>query len=116
DHALDVRDPDIFYRQPQVDEQVEAGQRGSPRARHDQLDLLDVFLDDLQRADEGRGHTDGRAVLVVVEDGDLHALAQLALDHEAFGRLDVFEVDAAEGRLEPGNDVDQLVGVVFVDL
>ena len=46
----------------------------------------------------------------------LHALAQLALDVEAVGRLDVFEVDAAEGRFERGDDVDQLVEVLLVDL
>ena len=34
-----------------------------------------------------------------------------ALDIEAFRRLDVFQVDAAEGRLHRGDDVDQLVGV-----
>jgi hypothetical protein len=50
---------------------------------------------------EHRGADDDRrAVLVVVEDRDLHPLAQLALDVEALGRLDVLEVDAAEGRLE----------------
>src|SRR5690606_23127963 len=31
-------------------------------------------------------------------------------------RLDVFEVDAAEGRLQAGDDLDQLVGVGLVDL
>jgi hypothetical protein len=57
--------------------------------------------------------TDGGAVLVVVEDRDLHALAQLLLDVEALGRLDVFEVHAAERGLERGDDVDELVGVAF---
>ena len=65
----------------------------------------------MRRADD-----DGGAVLVVVEDRDLHALAQLALDVEALRRLDVFEVDAAERRLERGDDVDQLVRVGLVDL
>jgi hypothetical protein len=54
---------------------------------------------------------DGGAVLVVVEDRDLHALAQLALDVEAVRRLDVLEVDAAEGGLQRGDDVDQPVEV-----
>ena len=56
---------------------------------------------------------DGGAVLVVVEDRDVHALAQLLLDVEALGRLDVLEVDAAQRGLERGDDVDQLVGVVL---
>ena len=70
----------------------------------------------LQAVQDGRADDDGRAVLVVVEHRDLHALAQLALDVEALGRLDVLEVDAAEGRLERGDDVDQLVGVVLGEL
>jgi hypothetical protein len=61
--------------------------------------------------EQRRADDDGGAVLVVVEDRDLHALAQLLLDVEALGRLDVLEVDAAEGGLERGDDVDQLVGV-----
>jgi proline iminopeptidase len=61
--------------------------------------------------------SDGGAVLVVVEHRDLHALAQLALDIKAVGRLDVFEVDAAKGWLQRGDDVHQPVEVVlFVDL
>ena len=56
-------------------------------------------------------------MLVVVEDRDLHTLAQLALHIKAVWRLDVFQVDTAKGGLQRGNDVDQLVEVVFlVDL
>jgi hypothetical protein len=75
-----------------------------------------ILAHHLQAVEHGRADHDGGAVLVVVEDRDLHALAQLALDVEALGRLDVFEVDAAEGGLQRGDDVDQLVGVALVDL
>jgi hypothetical protein len=51
-----------------------------------------------------------------VEDRDLHALAQLGLDVEALGRLDVLEIDAAEGRLHPGDRFDERVGVVLGEL
>ena len=47
---------------------------------------------------------------------DAHALAQFALDDEALRRLDVFKVDAAKGGLKAGDDLDQLVGILFVDL
>ena len=53
-------------------------------------------------------------MLVVVEDRDVHPLAQLALDDETFRRLDVFQVDAAEGRLHRRDDLDQLVRVAFL--
>ena len=55
-------------------------------------------------------------MLIVVKHRDLHPLAQLALDVEAFRRLDVFEIDAAERRLERRDDVDDLVRVGLADL
>ena len=45
-----------------------------------------------------------------------HAGAQLALDLEAFRRLDVLEVDRAEGWLQRGDDLDQPVRIALVDL
>src|SRR5262249_29224881 len=95
------------------DEQAQAGERGGTGARGDQLDVLHILADDLEAVQEGGADDDGRAVLVVVEDGNLHALAQLALDVEAVRRLDVLEVDAAEGGLQRGDAVDQLVEVVL---
>jgi hypothetical protein len=79
DHAGQVGDPDVFTRHAQLDQQFQAGQCGGARARGDQLDLFDVFAHHLQAVEHGRTHHDGGAVLVVVEDRDLHALAQLAL-------------------------------------
>jgi hypothetical protein len=69
-----------------------------------------------QPVEQRRGRDDGGAVLVVVEDRDVHALAQLLLDVEALGRLDVLEVDAAQRGLQRGDDVDQLVGVALGQL
>ena len=54
-------------------------------------------------------------MLVVVKDRNFHALAQFALDDKTIGRLDVFEVDAAKGRFQRGNDFHQLVRVFFID-
>jgi hypothetical protein len=56
------------------------------------------FSDEAQRIEDGREHDDRGSVLVVVEDRDVEALAQSALDLEAAGRGDVLEVDAAERR------------------
>jgi hypothetical protein len=80
------------------------------------LIFLGSLAGHLQAVQDGRAHHDGGAVLVVMKDGDLHALAQLALDVEAVRRLDVLEVDAAERGLQRGNDLDQLVRVFLVDL
>ena len=55
-------------------------------------------------------------MLVVVEHRNLHARAQRALDVKTIRCLDVLEIDAAEGGLEGGNHVDQLVEVPLVHL
>ena len=113
DHAGQVGHPDVLARQAQLDQQVQAGQRGRAGTRGHQLDLLDVLAHHLQAVEQGGAHHDGRAVLIVMEHGDGQALAQLALDVEAVRRLDVFQVDAAEGGLQRGDHVDQLVQVVL---
>ncbi len=46
----------------------------------------------------------------------LHPLAQPLLDLEAFGRLDILEVDGAEGRLQRGDDVHEVGRIALVDL
>ena len=83
----------------------------APAPETRELDLADVLADQFQAVEQRGGRDDRGAVLVVVEDRDVQPLAQLALDVEALGRLDVLEVDAAQRGLERGDDVDQLVRV-----
>jgi hypothetical protein len=89
---------------------------GRAAAGGDDLDVLEPLAGDVQRVRRRRAHDDGRAMLVVVEHGDVHPLAAEFLDDEAVGRLDVLEVDRAEGRLQRADDVGQLLGVGFVHL
>ena len=106
----------LLARDAELDQQTEAGERGSARAGGDELDLVDLLAAHLERVQHACADDDRGAVLVVVEDRDLHSRAQRTLDVEAVRRLDVLEVDAAEGRLERGDEVDQLVEVLLVDL
>ena len=89
----------LFGAKPMRLEELEC-RRCRPRRRRctTSFVVVDVAPGELQRVDQaGRGDDRG-AVLVVVEDRDVHQLAQALLDDEAFRRLDVLEVDAAEGR------------------
>jgi hypothetical protein len=54
-------------------------------------------------------------VLIVVKDRYFHPVAQLALDIKTLGRLDIFQVDATEGRFQRCNDVAQLVWIGLID-
>ena len=65
---------------------------------------------------QGGSGDDGRPVLVVVHDGNVGGLGNAALDFEAFGRLDVFEVDAAKGLGDVHDGVDEFLRILGVDL
>ena len=65
--------------------------------------------------DHAGGGDDRGAVLIVVEDGNVHQFAQALLDDETFRRLDVLEIDAAERGPEIAHAVDERLGVFGVD-
>jgi hypothetical protein len=111
DDALAVDHVDVLALHTQSDHHFHASD-GSTRAGDGDLDA-DVLADQFQAVQQGGRGDDGGAVLVIVEDRDVHAGRELLFDVEAFRRLDVFQVDAAQGRLQCGDDLDQLVGVVF---
>ena len=116
DHTGQVGDPDVLAAHAQLDQQAQAGQCCSAGAGGDQLDVLRALASDFEATQNGRAHHNGRAMLVVVEHRNVHALAQLALHIETVGRLDVFQVDAAKRRLQRSDDLDQFFRVFFVDL
>ena len=76
---------------------LDDGRTGCAGAVQDDVDVLHLLAHDAQGVDEGSGDDDGRAMLVVVEDGDIQLPLQRLLDLEALGAFDVLKVDAAEG-------------------
>ena len=88
-----------------------AGDSGGPGSVHHEPAVADLLADHAQGVQDAREGDDGGAVLVVVEDRNLHGLLQRGLDGEARGRADVFEVDAAERGFEAGDGLDHLVRI-----
>ena len=76
---------------------LDDGRTGSAGAVQDDVDIFHLLAHHAQGVDEGSGDDDGRAMLVVVEDGDVQLTLQRLLDLKALRALDVLEVDAAEG-------------------
>ena len=86
---------------------------GTCAVQHD-FDVLDFLAGDVQRVQKTCGADHCCAVLVVVENGDVHFLFQALLDDETFGRFDVFEVDAAKGWPHQAHRIAERIGVFGV--
>ena len=97
-------------------EQFDTGDGGGAGAVHDQLGLAQFPAGEVAGVDQAGGGDDRGAVLVVMEDRDIHQFAQPLLDDEAFRRLDVFQIDAAEAGPEEADGVDEFIDVLGADL
>ena len=53
---------------------------------------------------------------IFVKDGNVHLLLQGLLDDEALGRLDIFEIDAAEGGPHQAHRIDEFIRVFGIEL
>ncbi len=95
-------------------QQVEAGNGRSARAGDHQPHVGDIFLHHAQAIKHRGGTDDRRAVLIVVEHRNIHALAQFLFDVEALRRFDILQIDPTKGRLQRRHHVDQPVGIQLV--
>ena len=113
---MTVGQPDVLGSRAERDQEIEAGEGRGAGARCDDPDFGYVLSRQLQSVEDRSGDNDCRAVLIIVKNRDGHAGLQLLLDLEAFGRLDVFQIDAAEGRLERSDRRNHLLDFRGVDL
>ena len=115
DEAFDIVHPDVLAIGAERDQEVEAGEGGGTGARGNDFDFLKLLACQFQTVDDGGGYDDGGAMLVVMEHRDVHHGAQAAFHLEAFRRLDVFQIDAAEGRLERRDGGDHILDAGRID-
>ena len=100
DHPQNIAHDDVPLPGAQLHVVRGTRQRRRPRPAEYDPHFADLLAGQLHRIQQRRPRDDRRAVLIVVEDRDLHGALQLRLDHEALRRLDVLQVDAPKGRLE----------------
>ena len=111
DHAPAIAHRDVFVAHAHRLDEAGTGERRCARPVHHHLDLAKSSPRQQARVDEARGGDDRRAMLIVVHHRNFHAFAKRLLDLEALGRLDVFEVDAAEARLHQRYRFNNRIGI-----
>ena len=109
DRALAVAHCNVF--ETCREQQLRDGDGRRARAGGDDLHVLFLLPNDLERVREARERDNGGAVLVIVEDENVTFFLQLALDLKAAWCRDVLQIDAAEAA---GNVVDGLHKLVHV--
>jgi hypothetical protein len=107
---------DILRRQSHCLQQLDAGDRGGAGAVDHHFRPVEPAAGQMEGVDQASCGDNCCAVLIVVEHRDIEELTQPLFDDEAFRCLDVFEVDAAEGRVQETHAVDELVDVAGIDL
>jgi hypothetical protein len=58
---------------------------------------------------------DSGAVLIIVENWDVHKFLQLLFDDEAIRGFDVFQVDSTETGSKEPDTVDEVLWIISVD-
>ena len=111
DDAFAVAHDEILFAGARRDVEAAAADAGRACAVHDEAAVFDLLAQQLEGVHDGGHGDDRRAMLVVMEDRDAHALLQRRLDFEAGGGGDVFKVDAAERRFEAFRRGDDLRGI-----
>ena len=84
-------------------------------AAGDDLDGLLLLADHLECIQQTCQNDNSRAVLIVVEYGNITLFLQLALDLEAAGGRNILQIDAAERAGDHIYGVDKLVNVLGLD-
>ena len=114
-HAANIADGDVFALEAHSHQQIKAGKRRRTTAGIDQAHIFQPLALQQKRIAHRSRDNNRRAMLIIMKNRNAHAFAQAAFHFKAFGRLDVFQIDRAEGRLQRGDHLDQLVGVFFVN-
>src|SRR5579872_2061888 len=115
DDAFCVAEDDVLPLCTQADVVLRACDSGGAGAVEDDANIGNIFANEFERVEQRRAGNDRRAVLIVVEDGDLHRLAQRLFDLETFGGFNVFEVDSTECGFEQLAELDDLRGILAVN-
>ena len=98
DHAFRVEHDDVLYLSAQCYIQLCAADGSGTSAIYHDLYFCNVFASNLKRVLQSCCRDDGGAMLVVVHHRNVERFLQSLFNIETFGGLDVFKVDATEGR------------------
>ena len=115
-HPFGVTQNAVFAGQAHVLNQFNTGNGRRPRPVDHNFGVLKGPIGQMQGIDHPRQRDDGRAVLVIVEYGDIQQLFEFVFNDKTFRGLDILKVDAPKGVAEIPDAVDEGFGVFGVHL
>ena len=115
-YAARIQHEQVLGSHAQRFEKLAGGDGAGARAVNHDFDLAHVLAGDLQRVEQRRAGNDRRAVLIVVENGNIQFFDEPLFNFEAFRRLDIFQVNAAKGGRQRLADLDNFIRAARSDL
>ena len=97
---------------PILEQDPRARDAGRAHAEEDDPHVLEALAHDVRCIDQRCERDNGRAVLIVMKDGDIELVPETPLDLEAHRRGDVLQVDASEAGRDRARNGHELVGRV----
>ena len=111
DDAFPVAHDDIIVRHAHALDQLSAGNCRSASAVANDLNVLQRLSGERARVDQPGGGNDRRAMLIIMKDRDVHPFFQCLFNDEAIGCGNIFQIDAAKGRFQQFNRVDEALRI-----
>ena len=114
DDTFPVAHDDIIVRHAHALDQLSAGNRRSASAVANDRNVLQRLSGERTRVDQPGGGDDRRAMLIIMKDRDVHPLFQCLFNDEAIGCGNIFQIDAAKGRFQQFNRVDEALRILGI--
>ena len=80
------------------------------------LDVFDGLSSNVEGVQQARRRDDGRSMLVIMEDGNVHLRLEALFDDKTVRRRDVFEIDAAKGGAQIFYAIDERFRIAGIHL
>ena len=116
DDAIAIDDQEVVPMRTHGDQQSHRRYAGGTGTEHHDARLVQLLTLQLQRIEQRSGDDDRGTMLVIVKHRDVELIDQRLLDLETMRRRDVFEVDAAKGRGDAHDGLDEFLWALGIHL
>src|SRR5690625_2779261 len=112
--SFTVKHEDVFWLRTQGNVKIHAGNGSCTGTAYHKGDLVDFFVDQFKRIEQGCCGDDRGSMLVVMHHRNIKFFFEPFLDFETFRTFDVFQIDPSESGFQCFDYIDKFIGIVDI--